>query len=71
MFFVLRRAIRREEADGRFGAEFIGLARSVYMRNDERARIKRELNDLLGSELVEEKSYASFGAPSAALIAAE
>ena len=52
-------AIRRKEARGQFDPEFIGLARSVYLRNDERARIKREINQRLGSELVEEKSYAS------------
>lgn len=51
-------AIREEEAGGRFGAEFVRLARAVYRNNDERAAIKRRINLLLGSELVEEKSYA-------------
>jgi hypothetical protein len=51
-------AIRKEEAGARFGDRFIGLARSVYKRNDERAAIKRQINALLGSALVEEKSYA-------------
>lgn len=55
-------AIRAEEARGSFGPEFIRLARAVYQRNDERAAIKRELNALLGSELVEEKSYWSAAA---------
>jgi hypothetical protein len=50
-------AIRQEEERGCFGPEFIQLARSVYIRNDERATIKRQINSLLGSELVEEKSY--------------
>ena len=50
-------AIRREEARARFGPEFIGLARSVYRQNDRRAALKREINELLKSELVEEKSY--------------
>lgn len=59
-------AIRAEEAAGRFGAEFVRLARSVYRRNDERAVVKRHINDLLGSALVEEKSYASFAAAAAA-----
>ena len=49
--------IREEEERARFGPEFIGLARSVYIRNDERAAIKRRINGLLGSRLVEEKSY--------------
>jgi len=53
-------AIRAEEAAGRFDADFIGLARSVYRRNDERAALKRRINDRLGSELVEEKSYADW-----------
>jgi hypothetical protein len=57
----LEDAIRKEEAKGRFGAVFIRLARSVYKCNDERAAIKRRINALLGSELVEEKSYAGGG----------
>jgi hypothetical protein len=52
--------IRRKEADGSFDDEFIQLARSVYQTNDERAAIKRELNRLLGSKLVEEKSYTEY-----------
>lgn len=55
-------AIREEEAEARFGPEFIRLARSVYKRNDERAEIKRRINGLLGSALVEEKSYADWSA---------
>ena len=43
--------------------EFIELARSVYLTNDERAAVKREINELLGSKLIEEKSYASYGSP--------
>ena len=52
--------IRTKESQGAFDPEFIELARSVYLCNDERAAIKRELNLLLGSELVEEKSYADY-----------
>lgn len=55
-------AIRGEEAAARFGASFIDLARSVYRMNDRRAAIKREINRLLDSELVEEKSYAACAA---------
>jgi len=51
-------AIRLCEARGDFGPEFIRLARSVYQTNDLRAAIKREINTLLGSDLVEEKSYS-------------
>lgn len=53
-------AIRDKEAAQEFDARFIELARSVYIHNDERARIKREINDLLGSDLVEEKGYAPY-----------
>lgn len=52
-------AIREEEAQARFGADFVALARSVYKKNDERAAIKRAINAALGSALVEEKSYWS------------
>ena len=53
--------IRAREAEGDFGETFVQLARSVYKRNDERAALKRELNRLLQSELVEEKSYHEAG----------
>jgi hypothetical protein len=43
-----------------FGPRFVELARSVYFRNDARAAAKREINLLLGSNLVEEKSYQSY-----------
>jgi len=43
-----------------FGAKFVALARAVYVTNDERAQAKRRVNELLGSALVEEKSYAPY-----------
>lgn len=52
-------AIRRQEAEHAFGADFVRLARSVYIKNDERAALKREINVTLESELMEEKSYAA------------
>lgn len=52
--------LRIKESHGDFDREFIELARAVYLCNDERAAIKRELNLLLGSELIEEKSYADY-----------
>ena len=52
--------IREKEARGEFDQAFIELARAVYRTNDERGRIKREINELLRSELVEEKQYASY-----------
>jgi len=55
--------IRRKEAEQAFDDEFVRLARSVYQVNDERAAIKRRLNVRLGSDLVEEKSYADYRRP--------
>ena len=52
--------IRVKEKAKAFDAEFIELARSVYIRNDERAEIKRAINGKLGSTLVEEKSYEDY-----------
>ncbi len=52
--------IRLLEKAQRFDAGFIELARAVYVRNDERAAIKRAINLKLGSRLVEEKSYQSY-----------
>jgi hypothetical protein len=52
--------IRDKERANVFDAEFIRLARAVYLENDERAAIKRRLNLKLGSELIEEKSYTSY-----------
>lgn len=51
-------AIRDCERRADFGAEFVSLARSVYKTNDIRAALKRELNVLHGSSVIEEKSYA-------------
>jgi hypothetical protein len=52
--------IRDCEREKDFGDRFIQLARSVYQTNDKRAAIKREINVLLGSQLIEEKSYAAY-----------
>ena len=52
--------IREKERAQEFDAEFVRLARSVYLENDERAAIKRRLNVKLGSRLIEEKSYAEY-----------
>ncbi len=49
--------IRAIERTGLFDGRFIELARSVYHNNDERAALKRRINQLTGSEIVEEKSY--------------
>ena len=52
--------IRRKEKAKAFDAEFIELARAVYVRNDERAAFKRAINLKLGSTLIEEKSYQDY-----------
>jgi hypothetical protein len=52
--------IRDFERRKDFGEEFVELARTVYRTNDRRASIKREINDLLKSVLVEEKSYSAY-----------
>ena len=53
-------AIRRKEAELSFDAGFIELARSVYHTNDERTRIKQEINLLLRSGIVEVKQYPRY-----------
>lgn len=52
--------IRGCENAGDFGHRFVELARSVYITNDKRADLKRELNIVLRSDLVEEKSYSAY-----------
>lgn len=52
--------IRDCERKSDFGERFIELARAVYRTNDRRAAAKRGINELLGSELVEEKDYADY-----------
>ncbi len=60
MLWEIEDDIRDCERARDFGEKFIELARAVYRTNDERARVKREINELLGSALVEEKSYAAY-----------
>ena len=52
--------IRDKERNKSFDAEFIQLARSVYITNDERSRIKKRINETFGSDLIEEKSYSEY-----------
>ena len=58
--WTIEDAIRDQERAQVFDAEFVRLARSVYIENDDRAAIKRRLNLKLGSSLVEEKSYSNY-----------
>ena len=50
--------IRECEMRGDFGPRFVELARAVYVTNDKRAAVKKQINIALGSRLIEEKSYA-------------
>jgi len=54
--------IRACEAESDFGPRFITLARAVYQTNDQRAAVKKAINLMLGSAIVEEKSYYGTGA---------
>ena len=60
--WVIEDDIRDKERARAFDAEFIRLARAVYVENDERAAVKRRINTKLGSRIVEEKSYADYKA---------
>jgi len=51
---------RDKERNKEFDDEFIQITRSVYITNDKRCALKREINELLGSNLIEEKSYAAY-----------
>jgi hypothetical protein len=60
VLWVIEDDIRACEAARDFGPKFIELARSVYIQNDKRAAIKKSINELCGSSIVEEKSYTEF-----------
>ncbi len=58
--WVIEDDIRLKEKAQAFDAEFVRLARAVYFENDDRARIKKDINLALGSSYVEEKSYQDY-----------
>jgi len=58
--WVIEDDIREKESKQEFDDQFIELARSVYFTNDHRCHVKRQINELLGSKLVEEKNYAQY-----------
>jgi hypothetical protein len=58
--WIIEDKIRECERNKDFGERFIELARSVYITNDERSIIKKEINSVTGSELSEEKSYKRY-----------
>ena len=64
--WVIEDDIRLKEKAQAFDADFIALARSVYFQNDIRARVKKDINQALGSAYVEEKSYQDYGSGSGA-----
>lgn len=53
-------SLRKKESIKQYDDGFIMLARSVYYNNDHRAKIKKNINELTNSRLVEEKSYNSY-----------
>ncbi len=56
----LEDGIRDHERRREFDAKFVELARAIYQANDERAKLKRDLNVRFGSLIIEEKSYTSY-----------
>ena len=58
--WIVEDKVRDKERSKQFDEEFIQLARDVYFTNDERARIKKRLNEVTYSKLVEEKSYQKY-----------
>ena len=52
--------IREKESQDGFDEKFIELARAVYITNDKRSDVKRDINMKLGSDFVEEKSYEEY-----------
>lgn len=58
--WVVEDRLREYEKAKMFNDDFVQLARSVYLLNDKRARIKKEINMKYGSDFVEEKSYQPY-----------
>jgi hypothetical protein len=58
--WVIEDDIRACEAEKDFGEKFIALARAVYVTNDQRAAVKKQINLLTGAKIIEEKSYTEF-----------
>ena len=60
MLWTVEDSIRKKEKNKEFDQDFIEMARSVYITNDRRAEIKKNINLKYGSTFVEEKSYESY-----------
>ena len=52
--------LRRKERNRQFDREFIELARNVYKKNDERSKVKNEINSIFNSELIDIKNYEKY-----------
>lgn len=57
MLWNIENSIRKKEKEQKFDIEFIYIARSVYLNNDIRAEIKRKINLLTNSKIIEEKEH--------------
>ena len=64
--WVIEDDLRLKESKAEYDQDFIKLARSVYITNDRRASVKREINLEVGSKLIEEKSYQDYSSDSPA-----
>ena len=60
VLWSLEDRIRDKEKRNNFDQDFIEIARAIYFKNDERATIKRKINELTGSSFVEVKSYSEY-----------
>ena len=60
VLWVIEDEIRVCEKNNDFGKNFIELARGVYLNNDKRAKIKSEINKILGSNIIEIKQYVNY-----------
>jgi hypothetical protein len=58
--WMLEDDIREKERTKKFDVQFIELSRSIYLMNDDRAKVKRTINEILESRLIEEKSYEQY-----------
>lgn len=58
--WIIEDVLREKERKQEFDDEFVQNARAVYFTNDERASIKKQINIMVGSDLVEEKSYEQY-----------
>jgi chorismate mutase len=58
--WVIEDDIREKESRKEFDERFLELARAVYITNDKRSEVKRDINVKLGSDFVEEKSYEEY-----------